>query len=299
MTERGAARQRQRLRRELRALRDARGLTQAEAAAAVGWSESKVNRIEAGVVAVTPTDVHALLAAYGGADDDTTAALVAAARESRRQPWSRFRDLHSPAFLRYLGHEGFATTLDEFAPLFVPGLLQTPDYSRALLATVATPPLPDDVAERVLESRAMRQELLDDAACPEIHVVLDEVVVRRQVGGREVMAGQLRRLCDLAGHPRLTLQVMPMSAGAYTGMQSGFILLGFADDPPLAYLEGSAGGPATRPAGGRHGVVGGGEDADGTEPYRRAFTGMREKALSPSASRSLVARLVAEASRDT
>jgi transcriptional regulator with XRE-family HTH domain len=285
VTESQAARQRQRLRRELRALRDARGLTQAEAAVAVGWSESKVNRIEAGVVAVTPTDVRALLAAYGGADDDVTAALVTAARESRRQPWSRFRDLHSPAFLRYLGFEGFATTLDEFAPLFVPGLLQTPDYSRALLDTVATPALPAGVCERVLESRAMRQELLADAACPEIRVVLDEVVLRRQVGGREVMAGQLARLCDLGGHPRITMQVMPMTAGAYAGMQTGFILLGFTDDPPLVYLEGHAG------------EIGGGEDAGGTESYRRAFTGMREKALSPSASRDLVSRLAAEAAR--
>jgi transcriptional regulator with XRE-family HTH domain len=283
MTAGGPARQRQRLRRELRALRDARGLTQAEAAAGVGWSESKINRIEAGVVGVTPTDVRALLAAYGCADDAVAAGLVDAARESRRQPWSRFRDLHSPAFLRYLGFEGFATTLDEFSPLFVPGLLQTPEYSRALLRTVPAPALPADVQERALESRAMRQELLTDPACPLIHVVLDEVVVRREVGGRAVLAGQLRRLCDLGGHPRITLQVMPMTAGAYAGMQTGFILLGFADDPPLVYLEG------------RSGEIGGGEDAGGTEPYQRAFTGMREKALSPSASRDLVARLAAEA----
>lgn len=232
---------RRRVREALRKAREGAGLTQREAASSLDWSPSKLVRIEAGSVGVSITDLRAMLTLYGVKNDDQVNELIEMTRASKERPWySKYENVLSPAFAQYLGYEGSASVIRGFQPLTVPGLLQTDDYARAVIEASRS----DEIDERV-ELRTIRQELLERSDAPEIYYVLDEAALHRQVGGAAVMRNQLRQLRDLAKQPRLSVRIIPFSAGAHTSMKGSFTILEFADwDEDVLYLE-TAGGSVT------------------------------------------------------
>lgn len=224
-----------RLRGELRRLRKEAKKTQREVAEALEWSASKVIRIETGAVGISMTDLRALLAHYGHQSGPYVEDLVEAARDSRREPWwHEYRELLDPQFLELLGYESTASIIREFHPLLVPGLLQTREYAEAYFKELDV-----DVAgdARTIEARMERQKILEEDDRPEMFFVLDEAVVRRRVGGTEVMVDQLRHLLDIAHEPNITLQIVDFKAGAHSGLAGPFIIFELSDGEFIVFLE--------------------------------------------------------------
>ena len=231
---------RRKLRVELKRLRTVRGLTQRQVAEELVWSQSKVIRIENGSVAVGVTDLRALLGLYGEENQTAIADLVEMAKGSRRLPFSDYRDVHRPETLRYFAYESSSAIIRQSEVALVPGLLQTEEYARALLASWS---VDESQISLIWQARLERQELLDRPDAPEMFFILDEAVIRRAVGGEEVMRGQRARLLELSRHPRVNIQLLPFELGAHLGMRGPFVYLEFpgGDDPDVLYLEGPLG----------------------------------------------------------
>jgi transcriptional regulator with XRE-family HTH domain len=227
---------RRRLRVELRRLRSAADLTQREVAEALDWSPSKIIRIESGQVGITVTDLRALAGHYGVHDGEQLAALVELARNSKKQPFADYRDVLSAETVKYFGYESSAKRVRQVQPLLVPGLMQTEEYTRAVLTAYGRTDLERD---RIVASRRERQELLERDSVPEQIVILDEAVLRRQVGGPGVMRNQLRHLLQLAQRSDFSILVLPFGVGAHEAMRGPFVHLEFpeATDPDVLYLE--------------------------------------------------------------
>ncbi|MGY0023062.1 helix-turn-helix domain-containing protein [Streptomyces sp. cg35] len=226
---------RRRLRIELRKAREATGQTQTDAAQALDWSLSKIMRIEAGTVSVSVTDLRALLQHYEVRDEHLRNELEEAARGSRGLSWwTQYNDVLNPGFRQYLGYESAAASIRTYHPIVVPGLLQTEDYAMAMLA----PHVEEARARRIVELRTERQErALEGETPPWTFFILDEAALHRQIGGTRVLRGQLQHLLDVAQQPRVSLQVLPFTAGAHFATLNSFILLGFTDDDDLLYRE--------------------------------------------------------------
>jgi transcriptional regulator with XRE-family HTH domain len=237
-----AAVQRLRLRTQLRKARTSAGLTQKQVAAKMEWSPSKLIRIEAGEVGISVNDLRPLLAEYGITDQDRIDALLDLARGSRKMPFSEYRDIYSKEFLEYLAMESSASVIRFFNPLVLPGLLQTEEYATAVIRAYTRHASEEDI-ERMIEARLARQDLLQEEGTPELSFILDESVIRRQVGGRGVMRAQLRHLAELTTHPKVDVQVLPFSIGAHNAMLGPFVLFEFDVDemPDAVYLENPGG----------------------------------------------------------
>lgn len=250
------AHMRYRLRTQLRSARIAAELTQAQVAESLDWHPSKLLRIENGDVSVSTTDLRALVQQYG--IEARYSDLADLARGSRRQPWGKYRDVLTPETIKFFGFEASAQLIRLCQNSMIPGLLQTPDYTRALL-TEAYGFTKED-AERHLEVRLERQELLTPGpSAPKAFFILDESVLHRAVGGQDVMRQQLDRLRQLASRPQVTIQVLPLASGATFAMRGPFVYLEFDDDPDVLYLEGSGGERVFR------------NQLEVTEQYRLAF----------------------------
>jgi transcriptional regulator with XRE-family HTH domain len=238
---------RRRLRAEIRGWRQEAGLTQEEVAKAMDWSLSKVIRIEAGSVGISTNDLRALLRLYKISDPDRIGDLIALARLAReRSWWSTHRDILPPQLIQFIEYEAAASVNRGFQPLLIPGLLQTKDYARAVIHQLANAATREEQPERLdsmLEVRMKRQELLDRVDPPTLHFILDEAVIRRSVGGKVVMRGQIHHLIEVSARQNLTVQVVPFSAGVHPGMQGSFVILQFPDpaDDDVLYLEGARG----------------------------------------------------------
>ncbi len=256
---------RRRLRVALRQYRDAADLTQRAAAEALDWSVSKIIRIEQGAVGITPTDLRALLGVYGVTDAKHVDDLVELARGSRKQSWGEYRGVYSPQSLTLFANEPAAKVIYKYEPTFIPGLLQTEEYARALLAGLDRSA--DDI-ERMVSARLERQELLDQDPRPGLQFVVDEAAVSRAVGGRGVMLRQLERLKELNMRPGITLQVLPFSGGAHPRMGGAFTILQFADKnlDDLLYLENAGGESTSR------------DDPDLIADYNRDFLSIQDLA---------------------
>jgi transcriptional regulator with XRE-family HTH domain len=232
-----SAAMRRRLRIELRRSRNAAKLTQRDVAEALEWSPSKVIRIESGQVGVSVTDLRALADLYHMDDPVKVGELETLARGSRRQPFADYRDVIGADTLKFFGLEASAWLIRHVQPLVVPGLLQTEEYTRALLRVYGV-----DTAkvDRIVDSRRERQELFDRPDPPQVFTILDEAVLRRRVGGSAVMNRQLQHLLSLAERPQVTIQVVPFTAGAYEAIQGPFVHLEFSDgsDPDVVFLDG-------------------------------------------------------------
>jgi transcriptional regulator with XRE-family HTH domain len=256
---------RRRLKGTLRNDREAAGLTQKDAADALDWHVSKIIRIEQGTVGITPVDLRALLGVYGITDEHQIETLVDLARGSRKQSWREYKGIYSPASLTLFANEPVAKIIYKYEPTFIPGLLQTEEYARALLAGMG---YSENEIERRVSARLERQDLLERDSRPELQFVLGEAAVSRAVGGRGVMRRQLERLKDLSKRPGISLQVLPFANGAHPRMGGAFTILEFADDSldDLLYLENAGGESVSR------------EDPDLIADYRRDFVTIQELA---------------------
>lgn len=264
-----SAAMRRRLRVELKRLRGQARLTQREVAKALDWSPSKVIRIESGQVGISVTDLRALAALYlvenGPALDD----LAELARGSKRQPFSDYRDVLPLETIRFFGYESSASLIRNVQPLLVPGLLQTEEYTRALLQTYGNEA---KEIERIIESRRERQEALDRDDPPQIFSILDEAVIRRRVGGEAVMTRQLEHLFALAERPTITVQVIPFNVGSYRAMRGPFVHLEFplSDDPDVVFLDNAREGERFV------------DDPEVTGRYQEEFIELEDLAAAPS-----------------
>lgn len=230
-----------RLAQALRELRHEAGLTQDAVAARMGWHSSKLFRLEnARSPRVDWLDVRELMDLYGVTSPHREA-LIQLARDARMMGWwTPYRDVFTGS---YVALEDEASAMRLYCPELVPGLLQTEHYARAVIRAVR-PGYDDESVERRVTARLVRQKaLLDRENSPELLCVLNEAVLRRQVGDGHVMAAQLRALADAAARPHLALQVLPFSAGAHAALEGGFVLIEFPDeqDPDVVYVEGIMG----------------------------------------------------------
>ena len=273
-----AATLRRRLRTELRHARKQVGLTQREVADALDWSPSKVLRIEGGQVAVSTTDLMALLRLYKVHDQDLIDKLTSMARQSKRQSWSQYRDVISSETADYFGYEASASIIRHFEPLIVPGLLQMKSYTRALLKNAYR--TDDSIVERHIEARIERQELFEREEPPETFFIIGEPVIRQMVGSPQVMREQLERLLELGAGAATSIQVVPFSSNAHVGLRGPFALLDFSDEegpPDVLYLEGQSDSGALP------------EGDERTNQYLNYFWDLEALALSKNESAELIA----------
>ncbi|MGH3921229.1 MAG: helix-turn-helix domain-containing protein [Pseudonocardiaceae bacterium] len=228
---------RRRLRSELRKARDTAGMTQRDVAVAMDWSQSKLIRIESGAVNISTNDLRALLGHYGMESNriDTLVDVARAAREPT--PWSIYKDVATLEYIAFLGYESSASIIRNFEPLLVPGLLQTEEYARTVINVLeAHNPLKIDP---LVDLRIERQELLVHEPVTNLYFIMDEAVIRRVIGGRDVMRRQLRHLQKLTEYPNLTIRVVPFEAGMYPYQRVPYIVLEFPDpeDGIVLYVE--------------------------------------------------------------
>jgi transcriptional regulator with XRE-family HTH domain len=227
----------------LRGLRNDKGMSVAEAARQVGFSQSKLTKIELAQAAATRDEVLAMLDMYGETDPGQQALLLSMVRAGASKEWWEGHRALPHKFGSYLGLESIATALQAYDTHLVHGLLQTPDYARALLRAVRPELLPHEI-DPLVELRMRRQEILTraDPPPPTLWSVMDEAVLRRQIGGRETMHAQLLRLIERSELPNVTLLVLPDDLGAHAGLTGPLAIFQFeAGARPVVYVEGQAG----------------------------------------------------------
>ncbi|WP_435872806.1 helix-turn-helix domain-containing protein [Micromonospora matsumotoense] len=224
---------------QLRRLREASGVTREGAGWEIRSSESKISRMELGRVGFKERDVADLLTLYGvtaAADRD---ALLKLARDANSPGWwHRYGDVLPGWFQSYLGLEAAAALIRSYEVQFVPGLLQTPEYARAVVLLGHRGAAVEEVDRRV-ELRVQRQQVLHRADPPQLWAVIDEAVLRRPIGGPQVMRGQLTALIEATRSPHVRLQVIPFDAGGHAAAGGAFTILRFGDDdlPDIVYIE--------------------------------------------------------------
>ncbi|MFE9257460.1 helix-turn-helix domain-containing protein [Streptomyces sp. NPDC006879] len=277
----GPAVRRRKLGEELRTLRDRAGLTSGEAALLAGWHQSKISRIETGRSGVKPTDVRLLLDAYGvggGPERALLEALAGSADDSgrSRQWWHEYRGLLPEEYRDFISLEAQARSARTVELAVVPGLLQTPAYARAV-TRAALGGLPDPKVEALVEVRLARQSVLRSDPPIRLSAVLDEAVLRRQVGGPEVMAEQLRFLGEVGQLTHVRIQVLPFSVGGHLGLTGPFVIFSF---PSMADLDVVVLDHLTSSL-----YL---ERKEDLEAYVAAFETIQEHALSPQGSRDLI-----------
>ncbi|HEV2373527.1 MAG TPA: helix-turn-helix transcriptional regulator [Streptosporangiaceae bacterium] len=275
--------QRRRLRTELRKARQEAQFTQEQVAVEMDWSLSKVIRIENGSVNISTNDLKALLRLYELTDDNRTEELVALARASRERAWwSGYREVAPASLLQLIGYETAASVRREFETLLIPGILQTEEYARTTIREFVEGPAKH--LDTLVELRMKRQELLERADPPTLFFVLDEAVVRRQIGGKAVMRHQILRLIEVADRPKVTVEVVPFAAGAHPGLKGPFVVIGFPDpeDDDVLYQESAQGDLVSR------------DLPEQLPVYREAFEVLRKLSLGPEGSVAFLALLAEE-----
>jgi hypothetical protein len=224
---------------QLRALRKAKRVSRERAGWEIRSSESKISRMELGRVPFKARDVADLLTLYGVGDEpDRTALLRLARMASAPGWWRRFGDVVPPWFLSYLGLEESASLIRTYEVQFVPGLLQTADYARAVIQ-LGHHGAPDEEIEKRTELRRHRQNVLHRDTPPHLWAVIDEAVLRRRVGTRAVMREQIESLIEASRLPHVRLQVIPFDAGDPVSAGCPFAILRFAGRglPDVVYVE--------------------------------------------------------------
>ncbi|MEV6370672.1 helix-turn-helix transcriptional regulator [Micromonospora musae] len=224
---------------QLRRLRESSGVTREGAGWEIRASESKISRMELGRVGFKERDVADLLTLYGVKDDEEREVLLKLARDANSPGWwHRYGDVLPGWFQSYLGLEAAAALIRTYEVQFVPGLLQTSAYARAVVLLGHGAATPDEIDRRV-GLRMGRQELLRRTNPPQLWAVLDEAALRRPLGGPEVMRGQLDALVEATRLPNIRLQIVPFTAGGHAAAGGAFSILRFGDQdlPDIVYIE--------------------------------------------------------------
>ncbi|MGW8885325.1 helix-turn-helix domain-containing protein [Streptomyces sp. NPDC055749] len=279
----GPAVRRRKLGEELRSLRHTTGLTSREAARLLGWHQSKVSRIETGTSGVTPADVTRLLDAYGVHDRQLRSlleALAGSAGGGGTGWWHAYRGLIPPQYRDFISLESQAGTVRTLETSVVPGLLQTADYARAV-TTASLDGLPAGQLDSLVEVRLARQGVLRADPPVRLSAVLDEAVLRREVGGPRVMDAQLRHLSRVAQLPHVRLQLLPFSVGGHVGLTGPFVIFSFPtiSDLDVVVLDHLTSSLYL-------------ERKEDLEAYSSAFRTLQAHALSPERSLDLIAAIL-------
>lgn len=266
---------RRELGRLLKQLRTQRGWTAEQVGKWLRFSPSKMSRLETGHRGANARDINDLCDLYG-VDDEQRRRLLELASEGKQRAW--WQPLGLP-YSRYVGLESEAVSISDFPLGFIPGLLQTADYARANVCAVVPDMAPDMVEQRV-QGRMARQQLLDRENAPHFEAVVDESVLHRVVGSRAVMRAQLERLLELSERPKVTLRVIPYSAGA---LPSGnkFIILRFAsaEVQDVVFIESLTGDVYL-------------DDPDEIETYNATFRTLIQLAASTDKTRAIIAAMI-------
>ncbi|PJE94488.1 transcriptional regulator [Streptomyces carminius] len=271
---------------ELRRLREAAGLTTVRAAEALDCTKGKISRIENGRVAVRLPDLTAMLHTYEVSDAELRERLTALARKANRRRrrgwWNEYSSVLEDTYRDYITLEAMAESVRTFQAQLVPGLLQTPEYIRAVTVASKLWERADEI-EQVVQVRLARQERLIAESPLRLWAVLSEAVLLQRVGGPQVMRAQLQHLLDASERPNVTVQVLPFSHGAHASMFGPYVVLGFPEEGALDVVL------ADNPAGSMWF-----EREAEVARYRSLFDAARTSALSPVESRSVIHRIAKE-----
>jgi len=217
-----------RLRAQLKTARERAGLTQQEVVEDLGWSLSKLVRIESGHVAISRTDLKALLETLGrGRDEGFVAEMIGLASIGRHQWWSKYRDFLNPDFINYLGYLDAAARAYEFQQTLIPGALQCEAYVRALIESQSVGATTERV-ERRIEARLARQEMFTRDDRPEITYVISEAALRTWVGrpgNPSAHRQQLEHLLKMSHTSKTTIRMLPFTFGSHGAIGGGFVVL--------------------------------------------------------------------------
>lgn len=264
---------------QLAGIREDTGMSQDQAARALGFSPAKLSRIEAGKGRRPPVeaDVRALLSLYGTGDHEASVLIQLLRQAGQPGWWQRYDKRLMPEwFDRLVGLQEAATAIRTFEIQYVPGLLQTPAYARAVVER-GLPSATSREVERRVELRTRRTELLRRPDAPRIWAILDESVLLRVLGGHEVMREQLARLVEMAALPHVTIQVVPLDVthASAPAIPVTYLRFGGVDLPDVVYLEQIRSATFL-------------EDRDETEEYRVALDRLADEALNPRESVALL-----------
>ncbi|MFJ6982937.1 MULTISPECIES: helix-turn-helix domain-containing protein [unclassified Streptomyces] len=264
---------------QLAGMREDAGLAQEQAARRLGFSPAKLSRIEAGKGRRPPTenDVRALLALYGAEEYEASVLLQLLRQAGEPGWWQRYDKRLMPEwFDRLVGLQEAATAIRTFEIQYVPGLLQVPAYTRAVVER-GLPSAPAREIERRVELRTRRTQLLARPDAPRLWAVVDESVLLRVLGGPGVMRDQLAHLVEMAALPHVTVQIVPLDVthASAPGIPVTYLRFGGSDLPDVVYLEQIRSAQFL-------------EDRDETEEYRVTLDRLADEALNP---RESLARL--------
>jgi len=232
-----------RLAAQLKELRESAGLTQEDVSERTGKDRSTLYRLESAQQRPQKSTLIQLLDLYGVAEP-RRGDLLMLLREARQRGWMQpYRSELPEVYSDYISFEDEARSISNYESLFVPGLLQTEAYARAQLRGTL-PTASDGEIENRVAARMERQPVLAKDGAPKLWAIMDEAALRRLVGGRDVMRGQVARLLEARLLSNVTIQVVPYGAGAHPGMDGSFVILDFpdVDDPSIVYVESAAGG---------------------------------------------------------
>jgi transcriptional regulator with XRE-family HTH domain len=269
-----------RLAAELRNLRDAAHLSREDVSETTNINAATLYRIETAKVRPQRRTLLALLDKYGVTDQAHRTALVELSKQATQLGWLQAYESELPEeYTTYISFEAEARSVRNYESLFVPGLLQTEAYAAASITGVLPGTSEVDVRHRV-DARMQRQQVIKKADPLKLWAIVDEAVLRREVGGRDVMGEQLEHLAELAREPHITLQVLPYRVGAHPGMHGAFAVMDFPDaaDPELVYIESMAGALFLE------------READ-VRRYNAVFEYLRAQALNPGDSIQLASDL--------
>ncbi len=276
---------RRQLAARLKELREDAELTLAEVSARVEVNQGSLSRVESGDRGTTPVLVKALLDCYGVIEETTREDVLDLVRadQAQKRPWWRkyAAVVNTTQYGGYLALEASATSLRTYQPLLVPGLLQTEDYAREVIAEMR-----DDLSPRQIQAlvdvRMQRQGILDGAHPPKLWAVIDEAALRRSIGSPAIMHRQVTELLRACDHPRVTVQLMPFTLGAHAGLYGSFMLMDFPPPTPeVVWCENLTNSVYL-------------EDPGDVDRYIEVFDHIRARALGPPETRRQFKKIIEE-----
>jgi transcriptional regulator with XRE-family HTH domain len=265
-----------RLAGRLRRLRTARGLSREDVAEATGVNPATLYRIEKARVRPQARTLMTLLNIYEVPDDER-AGLLRLLKESAKSGWLQSYSEELPEeYSAYIEFEGEARSIWNYESLYIPGLLQTEEYARAAIPG-GMPSLSREEVTGRLDVRMQRKTVLDRDSPLQLWAICDEAALHRVVGGYQTMRQQLVALVEASERPNVTLQVIPFDVGAHPGMPGSFVVMDFADDPNVVYIDSMAGDLFLE------------EEVD-VRRYTAYYDHLRALALNPAASVGLITK---------